>query len=126
MVGWVGYEIETRQSADGGLVVELRGEFDLHSLDELKRCLMVAVGFRCAVVVDLSGVTFADVSTLRELAAYGHLYSHHLTLCDPSPMLLRSVGVCGIPDWFEFGSSATSATSALQSVPDQRKLGFAS
>lgn len=120
MIGHFGYEIELRELTGGSLLVELRGEFDLHSLDELQRCLGTVVGFRRPVLVNLSQVTFADVATLRELAAYGQIYSHHLTLCSPSPRLVRAIANCGLSGWFEFGSDPVTLDTR------KRELGFAS
>jgi anti-anti-sigma factor len=99
------YGIEVRRKADGTLVVELRGEFDLFAAEELKETLSGVAALRRPTVVDLSKVTFLDVQATRELAVRAQLYAHHLTLLDPSWQVRASVRACKLEDWVRFGHS---------------------
>lgn len=84
------------------MVVKLLGEFDLYNLGELQDVLSQVASLRRPTFIDLSGVTFAEVQTLRELAICSWLYSHHLTLCNPSWQVRRSIEACGLAEWFRF------------------------
>jgi len=91
------------------MLVELSGEFDLHDLQNLSDALGDAVSSgRAAVVVDLSGVTFLDVGTARELAVRSQLHAHQMTLHNPSWAVRASVAACGLESWFDFRAGATN------------------
>jgi anti-anti-sigma factor len=91
------------------MLVELSGEFDLHDLQNLSDVLGDAVSSgRAAVVVDLSGVTFLDVGTARELAVRSQLHAHQMTLHNPSWAVRASVAACGLESWFDFRAGATN------------------
>ena len=76
--------IGLRKWDEGGVLVELRGEFDRHNLEDLRETLSDAVARRRPTLVDLSKVTFLDMGATLELAVRSQLYAHHLTLCNPS------------------------------------------
>ena len=59
--------IEVREWGKGGVLVELRGEFDKHNLKNLRETLSDVVALRRPTLVDLSEVTFLDVAATREL-----------------------------------------------------------
>ena len=61
------------------------GEFDLFSLGDLYRTLNGVLDLRKKILVDLSGITFLDLASTRELAVHAQLYADHLTLHNPSP-----------------------------------------
>ena len=84
------------------MLVELSGEFDLHDLQNLSDALGDAVSSGRAAVVDLSGVTFLDVGTTRELAVCSQLHAHQMTLHNPSWAVRASVAACGLESWFDF------------------------
>jgi anti-anti-sigma factor len=91
------------------MLVELSGEFDLHDLQNLSDALGDAVSSgRAAMVVDLSGVTFLDVGTARELAVRSQLHAHQMTLHNPSWAVRASVAACGLESWFDFRAGATN------------------
>jgi anti-anti-sigma factor len=98
------YCIEVGERGEEGVLVELRGEFDRHNLEELRETLGDMVALRRPTVVDLSGVTFLDVGTTRELTIRSRLYAHHLVLHNPSLQVRRSVAACGFEEWFDFRS----------------------
>ena len=92
------YGIEVRES-DAGILVELWGEFDVFCLGELKRILNHASSRRGPVLVDLSGVSFLDLRSARELAVRSLLYAHHLSFLDPSPQVMATMGALGLEGW---------------------------
>lgn len=92
-------ETFVREFGAGNLLVELRGEFDLHGLDRLRSILSGVTSLRRLTIVDLSGVTFLDVQSTREVVLFSRLYSHHLVLRDPSPEVRASMEACGIVGW---------------------------
>ncbi len=101
---YVMHVIEVREWDEGGVLVELRGEFDQHNLEELRETLDAVVTLRRPTVVDLSGVAFLDVGATRELTVRSRLYAHHLTLRNPSPQARASVRACGFEEWLDFRS----------------------
>lgn len=88
--------VETGVSRDAR-VVELYGEFDLAALDELAETLWRNTGPRHETCVDLSGVTFADLCTLRALARALSFYPG-LSLRSPSWPVLRGARACGLEE----------------------------
>ncbi len=96
------YDIEVRGSGNGDMTVELRGELDVASVPELRSTLDNVVSFRRPTTIDLSGVTFLDLQSTRELAARSQLYAHHLTLTNPSWQARASVKACKLQDWVRF------------------------
>lgn len=92
------YGIEVRESG-AGLQVELWGEFDLFCIEDLKRMLSEVSSCRGPILVDLSGITFLDLQSARELAVRSLLYSHHLTFLDPSTEVMASMRALGFEDW---------------------------
>jgi anti-anti-sigma factor len=101
---YVMHVIEVREWGEGGVLVELRGEFDGHNLEDLRKILDSVVALRRPTMVDLSGVTFLDVDATRELTIRSRLYAHHLTFRNPSPQVCASVAACGFENWFDFRS----------------------
>lgn len=101
---YVMHVIEVREWGEGGVLVELRGEFDGHNLEDLRQILDSVVALRRPTMVDLSGVTFLDVAATRELTVRSRLYAHHLTFRNPSPQVCASVAACGFEKWFDFRS----------------------
>ncbi len=101
---YVMHVIEVREWGEGGVLVELRGEFDGHNLEDLRKILDSVVALRRPTMVDLSGVTFLDVDATRELTIRSRLYAHHLTFRNPSPQVCASVAACGFEEWFDFRS----------------------
>ncbi len=92
------------------MLVELRGEFDRHDLEDLKETLDDVVALRLPVILDLSGVDFLDVEATRELTIYSNLYAHHLILRNPSWQVRASVAACGFGSWLNFRYEACDTT----------------
>lgn len=55
-------------------VVELRGEFDQHTLEDLPEAMDELAVLGRPMLVDLAGVTFLGVGAVRELAISSQLY----------------------------------------------------
>ena len=85
------------------MTIQLRGEFDLTSVTELRTILDNVASLRRPTIVDLSGVTFLDLQSTRELAVRSQLYAHHLALVNPSRQARASVKACKLEDWVRFG-----------------------
>ena len=113
---YVMHVIEVREWGEGGVLVELRGEFDGHNHEDLRRILNSVLALRRPTMVDLSGVTFLDVGATRELTIRSRLYAHHLTFRNPSPQVCASVAACGFEDWFDFRSDLEGTSCRLAHV----------
>lgn len=96
------YAIEVRGSGNGDMTVELRGELDVASVPELRATLDHVASFRRLTTIDLSGVTFLDLQSTRELAVRSQIYARHLTLANPSWQARASVEACNLQDWVRF------------------------
>lgn len=94
------YEINHSVSGDGSQRMELYGEFDLHNLHELMAAVRRVAGAPGPVAVDLSGVTFADVCALRELARARRRYPF-LTLVSASWQVRRGARALGLEEDFD-------------------------
>ncbi len=92
------YGIEVRQSGTG-ILVELWGEFDLFSLTRLREALNRVASLQRPTVVDLSGITFLDLLSARELAIRSQLCSPYLTFNNPSPEVTASARAFGLENW---------------------------
>ena len=99
------YGIEVRESG-AGVLVELWGEFDLFSLSELRGKLNGVLDLHRTTLVDLSGITFLDLVSARELAVRSQLYAHHLTLRNPSSQVRASLEAFGLWSWVPFHPGA--------------------
>jgi anti-anti-sigma factor len=93
---------DVREWGQEAVLVELRGEFDRHNLEDLRETLSAVVALRCPTMVDLSRVTFLDIEASRELALRSQLYAYHLRLCNPSWQVRRSIAACGFEAWLGF------------------------
>lgn len=94
--------IEVWERGEEGVLVELRGEFDRHNLEDLKETMSAVVALQLPVALDLSGVDFLDVETTRELTVRSYLDAHHLSLRNPSWQVRASVAACGFGSWLDF------------------------
>jgi hypothetical protein len=95
------YGIEVRESG-AGVLVELWGEWDLFSLDDLRAALNSVLDLRRPTFVDLSAISFLDLESARELALRAQLYAHQLSLRNPSPQVIASVKAFGLWGWVHF------------------------
>ena len=79
-----------------GVTVGMRGEFDAYSLPDLRETLDRVCAFGKPVVVDLSGVTFLDLQSTRELVLRSVIQAHQLVFENPSSGVLASIRALGI------------------------------
>ena len=79
-----------------GVKVGMRGEFDAYSLPDLREALDHVCAFGKPVVVDLSGVTFLDPQSARELVVRSLTQAHHLAFENPSSGVLASLRALGM------------------------------
>ncbi|QIN80186.1 STAS domain-containing protein [Rubrobacter marinus] len=110
-------EIRQRPIFHDGEVVELSGEFDVRDLESLRARLDEA-GERTAVV-DLSGVTFLDLQTTRELAVRLQIHAGSLVFRHPSWAVRASVAACGYENWFRFDAEGTGDETAARPLRDR-------
>lgn len=78
------------------VAVGLRGEFDACSLAELRGAFDRVLELGRPAVVDLSGITFLDLQSTRELVVRSLIQPHQLAFKDPSPGVLASVRALGM------------------------------
>lgn len=97
------YGIEVRESGEG-LLVELWGEWDIFSLGELEGMLTDVSSRRGRSLVDLSGISFLDLQSARELAAHSLLYRHNLKLRNPSSQAMATLVALGLEGRLDFSS----------------------
>ena len=86
-------------SDDGATVVWLAGEHDIATAPWLRRELLAVTAVGADVVVDLSGATFIDASTVRVLSearARMNGGSAHLVVRDPAPLPRRVLTICAV------------------------------
>lgn len=79
-----------------GVTVGMRGEFDAYSLPDLRETLDHVCAFGRPVVVDLSGVTFLDLQSTRELVVRSVIQAHQLVFENPSSSVLASIRALGV------------------------------
>jgi anti-anti-sigma regulatory factor len=68
---------------------------DIFCIEELKGVLTDVLSRRSPVVVDLSGVSFLDLQSARELAVRALLYKH------PSPQVIATFEALGLEGWLD-------------------------
>ena len=86
------------QEGGAGVTVGMWGEFDLCSLPRLREALDEATAFGGPAVVDLSGITFLDLQSTRELVVRSLIQTHQLIFQNPSPGVLASIRALGMED----------------------------
>ena len=74
------------------------GEFDASSLPSLREALDGASASGGPAAVDLSGITFLDLQSARELVVRSLIQAHQLVFENPSPGVLASVRALGLED----------------------------
>jgi anti-anti-sigma regulatory factor len=78
------------------VTIGMRGEFDAYSLPDLREALDHVCAFGKPVVVDLSGVTFLDLQSARELVVRSLIQAHHLAFESPSSGVLATIRALGM------------------------------
>ena len=102
------------QVEESGLRVEVGmwGEFDAFSLPRLREALDEACSSGGPAVVDLSGITFLDLQSARELVVRSLIQTHQLIFQNPSPNVVASVKALGMRDRPHLHTSAGNDWSA--------------
>ncbi len=88
------YGIEVRESGE-----RLWGEWDIFSLGALERMLSHVSSRRDPALVALSGISFLDLPSARELVVRSLLYRHNLKLRNPSSQVMATLGLEGRLDF---------------------------
>jgi anti-anti-sigma factor len=114
--------IEVRKS-DAGPLVELWGELDIFCIEELKGVLTDVLSRRSPIVVDLSGISFLDLQSARELAVRSLLYKHHLALRNPSPQVIATFGALGLEGWLDHLPDTGRRSSRESPEPHGKAVG---
>lgn len=89
------YGIEAEESGPG-VTVGMSGEFDAYSLPTMRGTLDRACASGKPVAVDLSGVTFLDLQSARELVVRAVMQARLLAFENPSRAVLASVRALGV------------------------------
>lgn len=92
------------QVEESGLRIEVGmwGEFDAFSLPTLREVLDEVCAFGGPTVVDLSGITFLDLQSTRELVVRSLIQTHQLIFQNPSPNVIASIRALGMDDGIRF------------------------
>ncbi|MEU6279643.1 STAS domain-containing protein [Streptomyces sp. NPDC047028] len=94
----------------GAWVVVARGDYDMHTIAPLAKALEDGAGTRPKVILDASGVTFAD-STFLNLLIRAH-HSGTLRLVAPSPQVRRLCEITGADAVLEIRGTVDEAASS--------------
>ncbi len=102
---------EPRPSSTTALpVIAPRGEFDLDNLSPLEAQIETAIAVSPGLVLDASGITFADSMFLRLILA-----THQRTdlrIAAPSPTVARLLGVVGADTFLQVHPTVEAARTA--------------
>jgi anti-anti-sigma factor len=91
-----GKTFELQRDRDGVAVVRIAGELDMNNVDELAAAVDPIVSGRPErLVVDISGVRFADSSAIALWVKWANVV-RRLELRDPSPLLRRVITRMGL------------------------------
>lgn len=98
------HAIELTESEGEGTLLELRGDLDIFSLPELNAALDRVAGLGRPALVDLSGITFLDARSAREIAVRSWLHGRLVAFVNPSWQVIASLTACGLGDRTRFGN----------------------
>lgn len=105
--------ITTRQERDAS-VLAVSGDLDIDSVAPLGLALTAAAGNGSGpVVVDLSGVGFADSTTVNVLLQGHTALGGRLRLAAPSPFMRRLIGMIGLDSALPVLPSVDAAIDAV-------------
>lgn len=93
------------------LFLEVRGELDLCSVKELPRAEYASRGDLTTVLIDLSGLTFCDLTGLRALMAFRRMHEAHgrsVAVVRANPFIWRLMRLCGLTDQLELARPAAA------------------
>lgn len=103
---------------NGGVVLYVRGEIDLWTVDALRLELDPLVRHGKAVVVDLSEVSYLDGAGFRVLAEAARIArtKEQSLYVIPSPIVKRLLGLLRLDDTFIVRESVKDAMESLQAA----------
>jgi len=107
--------VETRTGPDGTPVVEVRGEIDISSAEDLRAALLRAATDTHDVVLDFGGVTFIDSSGLRTvIQAHKQIEGRGraLVIERVSPVVEKVLRLSGLDKLFTIGPDGDSTPPA--------------
>ncbi|MEI7033463.1 STAS domain-containing protein [Streptomyces pratensis] len=105
--------VTTRQER-GALVLAVSGDLDVDSVPPLGLALTAAAAEGAGpVVVDLSGVGFADSTTVNVLLQSHTALGDRLRLAAPSPFMQRLIGMIGLDSALPVLPSVDEAIDAV-------------
>ncbi|MEU2548519.1 STAS domain-containing protein [Streptomyces roseolus] len=93
----------------GAQVVEARGDYDLHSLGPLADALKAAADTYPKVILDASGVTFADSSFLNLMILVHR--TGKLRVAAPSTPVRRLCAITGVDDVLQIRDTLSDAVA---------------
>ena len=94
------------------LFLDLRGELDLCSVNELPREDFSSRPDLDTVLVDLGELTFCDLTGLRALFTFRRIHQAQgrtVVVVNATPFIWRLMRMCGITDRLEFARPAVAA-----------------
>ena len=121
-------DTRTGQSDVARFSVQLAGEFDAYDWESLHQVLDALLSSRETVCVDLSRVTFLDLTCARELAVRSHsFYGNRLTLHNPSWQAVSSFRAClhDRLDHIQLDSLPLSPSQVSGRIPAMRQIAAA-
>lgn len=89
----------------------MSGEFDISRVEELRGVLGAAADSPGETIIDLSGVTFLDLDSARELILHSSLSPLGVTFVNPSWQVTASIAACGLGGWSCFGENNSRPAS---------------
>jgi len=93
------------------LFLDLRGELDLCSVNQMPRDEYSSRRDLTTVLVDLGGLTFCDVTGLRALLTFRRIHEAQgrtVVVVRANPFLWRLMRLCGITERLEFERPASA------------------
>ena len=111
------------RESGAGLLVELWGEFDVFCIGELKRTLDDVSPRRRPAFVDLSGITFLDLRSARELAVRSILRPHRTAFVDPSPQVSATMAALGLEGWPNVSQGIGRRSTSAYPEPRRHEAG---
>ncbi|MET8081258.1 STAS domain-containing protein [Streptomyces sp. NPDC005303] len=98
-----------QHDVNGTRVIVAHGEYDLNNLGPLAEAMETAAAKQQRIVLDISGVTFADSTFLNLLLRINHQTS--LRLVAPAPQFQRVLEITGADSVLDIRASVEDANS---------------
>lgn len=105
------------ERAEDAMILAVRGELDLSTERQFRHQLEELVNRKPSVVVDLSEVTYLDLSTIRGLEHYASLARRrggHLVIANPSRLVRKVFDILELDRHMLIAGSRQDALSLLR------------